>query len=81
VVTDDAPLLDEVQSMYERVWTGGECAGCKLRDDCPGPLSELARDADRAARAPATIAGPAQAPGTANPARRRGRAARRSRRA
>jgi len=80
VVTDDAPLLDEVQSMYERVWTGGECAGCKLRDDCPGPLSELARDADRAARAPATIAGPAQAPGTANPARRRGRAARRSRR-
>jgi len=42
VVTDDAPLLDQVQSMYERIWTGGECAGCKLRDECPGPLSELA---------------------------------------
>ena len=42
VVTDDAPLLDQVQSMYDRIWTGGECAACMLRDDCPGPLSELA---------------------------------------
>jgi len=45
VVTDDAPLLDQVQSMYDRIWTGGECAACKLRDDCPGPLSELAAGA------------------------------------
>ena len=42
VVTDDGPLLDQVQSMYDRIWTGGECAACKLRDECPGPLSELA---------------------------------------
>jgi phosphatidylserine/phosphatidylglycerophosphate/cardiolipin synthase-like enzyme len=42
VVTDDAPLLDQIQSMYERIWSGGECATCKLRDECPGPLSELA---------------------------------------
>jgi phosphatidylserine/phosphatidylglycerophosphate/cardiolipin synthase-like enzyme len=41
IVTDDAPLLDQIQSLYERIWTGGECAGCKLRDECPGPLSEL----------------------------------------
>ena len=41
VVTDDGPLLDQVQAMYERVWSGGECAGCKLRDECPGPLDEL----------------------------------------
>lgn len=41
IVTDDAPLLDQVQAMYERIWTGGECAACKLRDVCPGPLSEL----------------------------------------
>jgi phosphatidylserine/phosphatidylglycerophosphate/cardiolipin synthase-like enzyme len=41
IVTDDAQLLDQIQSMYERIWTGGECAGCKLRDVCPGPLSEL----------------------------------------
>jgi len=41
IVTDDAPLLDRVQSIYERIWSGGECQGCKLRDVCPGPLSEL----------------------------------------
>lgn len=40
IVTDDAPLLDQVQAMFERIWSGGECAGCKLRDVCPGPLDE-----------------------------------------
>jgi phosphatidylserine/phosphatidylglycerophosphate/cardiolipin synthase-like enzyme len=40
-VTDDPPLLDEVQSLYERIWTGRECAGCRLRDVCPGPLDSL----------------------------------------
>ncbi len=40
IVTDDAPLLDHVQALYDRIWTGGECAGCRLRDACPGPLSE-----------------------------------------
>ena len=42
IVTDDALLLDQVQSLYERIWSGGECAGCKLRDECPGPLADLA---------------------------------------
>jgi phosphatidylserine/phosphatidylglycerophosphate/cardiolipin synthase-like enzyme len=42
IVTDDAPLLDQVQSMYEQIWSGGECGGCRLREVCPGPLSELA---------------------------------------
>jgi len=41
IVTDDAPLLDHVQASYDRVWRGGECASCRLRDECPGPLSEL----------------------------------------
>jgi len=41
IVTNDPPLLDQVQSLYDRIWTGGECAACKLRDVCPGPLSEL----------------------------------------
>jgi phosphatidylserine/phosphatidylglycerophosphate/cardiolipin synthase-like enzyme len=41
VVTDDVELLDRVQAMYERVFRGGECAACKLREACPGPLSEL----------------------------------------
>jgi phosphatidylserine/phosphatidylglycerophosphate/cardiolipin synthase-like enzyme len=41
IVTDDGPLLDQVQAMYERVWRGGECEGCRLREECPGPLVEL----------------------------------------
>lgn len=40
IVTDDGQLLDQVQGLYDRVWTGGECAGCKLRELCPGPLDE-----------------------------------------
>ena len=40
-VTDDAQLLDQVQGLYEQLWTGGECAGCRLREDCPGPLVQL----------------------------------------
>jgi phosphatidylserine/phosphatidylglycerophosphate/cardiolipin synthase-like enzyme len=42
VVTDDGPLLDQVQALYERIWSGGECATCRLRAECPGPLDELA---------------------------------------
>jgi phosphatidylserine/phosphatidylglycerophosphate/cardiolipin synthase-like enzyme len=45
VVTSDAQLLDQVQALYERIWSGGECATCKLHDECPGPLAELDGDA------------------------------------
>lgn len=38
VVTDDGPMLDQVQAMYDHLWRGGECAGCKLREECPKPL-------------------------------------------
>ncbi|MGE0395105.1 MAG: phospholipase D family protein [Kofleriaceae bacterium] len=40
IVTDDAQLLDQVQALFDRVWTGAECARCKLREVCPGPLDE-----------------------------------------
>jgi phosphatidylserine/phosphatidylglycerophosphate/cardiolipin synthase-like enzyme len=40
-VTDDGPLLDQVQALFERIWSGGECGECKLRDVCPGPLDNL----------------------------------------
>src|SRR5204863_416373 len=36
IVTSDAPMLDAVQSLYERVWSGGECGSCKLQAVCPG---------------------------------------------
>ena len=39
IVTDDAQLLDQVQALYERIWSGGECGTCRLRDECPGTLS------------------------------------------
>lgn len=37
-VTGDPELVDEVQGLYERIWRGAECRGCKLRDVCPAPL-------------------------------------------
>lgn len=71
VVTDDAPLLDQVQSMYERIWSGGECAGCKLRDECPGPLSELA--AQKQPPNPSTTTAPPPSPRKRTRRTRRGR--------
>jgi phosphatidylserine/phosphatidylglycerophosphate/cardiolipin synthase-like enzyme len=38
IVTDDAPLLDDVQEIFDGIWQGAECAACKLRDVCPHPL-------------------------------------------
>lgn len=58
VVTDDPELLDRVQAMYERVFRGGECAACKLREECPGPLSELRTAAAAGAARPAMAAPP-----------------------
>jgi phosphatidylserine/phosphatidylglycerophosphate/cardiolipin synthase-like enzyme len=40
-VTDDALMLDEVQELFDRIWTGRECAACKLRSECPKPLDAL----------------------------------------
>ncbi len=42
IVTDDAVLLDTVQNLYDQIWRGGECTSCRMRDECPGPLDELA---------------------------------------
>jgi hypothetical protein len=41
IVTDDGPVLDQVQALYQHLWEGGECAACKLRELCPGPLDSL----------------------------------------
>ena len=37
-VGSDDGLLDRVQELFDRVWRGGACKGCKLRDVCPSPL-------------------------------------------
>lgn len=41
VMTDDDVLLDLAQQRFERIWTGAECAGCRLRGACPAPLDRL----------------------------------------
>jgi hypothetical protein len=38
IVTDDEAWLDEVQALYEHIWSGGACKACKLRDRCEAPL-------------------------------------------
>lgn len=50
VVTDDEALLDDVQALYESVWSGAQCAACKLRDCCEAPL-DLVLPAARAVAA------------------------------
>jgi phosphatidylserine/phosphatidylglycerophosphate/cardiolipin synthase-like enzyme len=37
-VTTDNVLLDEVQAIFDGLWRGAGCAGCKLRDICEAPL-------------------------------------------
>ena len=34
----DDGLLDRAQEMFDRVWRGAACKGCRLRDVCPAPL-------------------------------------------
>jgi len=39
-LTADDLLLDQIQSLYEEIWRGARCAGCRLRQVCPGPLDQ-----------------------------------------
>ena len=38
MVTDDPRVLDQVQELYQRIWSGAECTGCGRRDICEAPL-------------------------------------------
>jgi phosphatidylserine/phosphatidylglycerophosphate/cardiolipin synthase-like enzyme len=38
VISADDTVLDETQALFDHVWRGRPCTGCKLRDVCPGPL-------------------------------------------
>lgn len=38
-VSRDEDLIDQVQGMYEAIWTGSQCGRCRLREDgCEAPL-------------------------------------------
>lgn len=39
--TSDDGLLDEVQSLFDRLWRGAGCRGCRLRDECQAPLDSF----------------------------------------
>jgi len=41
ILTDDDVLLDEMQGTFDRIWSGKECKGCRLRAECPAPLDGL----------------------------------------
>jgi phosphatidylserine/phosphatidylglycerophosphate/cardiolipin synthase-like enzyme len=43
VLTQDERLLDATQDVYQRIWQGRECDGCRMRDECPMPLAEIER--------------------------------------
>jgi len=38
VLTDDDVLLDEMQGVFDAIWSGRECGACALRSICPAPL-------------------------------------------
>ena len=52
LVTEDHLLLDEVQAMFDAVWTGQGCVGCRVRDVCEAPLDGKGNGNGIPARAP-----------------------------
>ena len=42
ICTEDFDSIDRVSAMFEAVWSGAECASCKLREVCPDPIGEAA---------------------------------------
>jgi phosphatidylserine/phosphatidylglycerophosphate/cardiolipin synthase-like enzyme len=58
VVSDDEQLLDEVQALYEQIWRGAECQGCRLRDDCEAPLCDAVAPRARGAAAIEVLSAP-----------------------
>jgi phosphatidylserine/phosphatidylglycerophosphate/cardiolipin synthase-like enzyme len=41
LLTDDEVWLDAAQARFDRIWSGRECKGCKLRRVCPKPIDSL----------------------------------------
>lgn len=39
-VTEDFDVIDRTSALFESVWSGAECATCKLRSICPDPIGK-----------------------------------------
>lgn len=63
-VTEDFEVIDRATALFQSIWSGAECATCKLRDVCPDPIGDPAPIPLRSRRA-------TRVRGTARPARKR----------
>lgn len=70
VTTTDHVMVDAAQRRFDNVWSGRECAGCRVRQHCPAPLDQLAQLEPESAPPPRS---------TVKPRQRRKRAAARGR--
>lgn len=58
MLTDDDGVLDTMQELYDRIWRGAQCGGCRLREQgCEAPLdlfsaSRVVRANERVRRRP-----------------------------
>ncbi len=43
LMTSDDVILDVAQARFDRIFSGKECAGCKLRGVCPRPIDTLVK--------------------------------------
>lgn len=41
-VTEDFEIIDRSVALFQSVWSGAECAACKLREVCPDPIGPAA---------------------------------------
>lgn len=57
IVTDDEQTIDAVQEIYERIWRGSECDGCRLRNECEMPLDRLEASISATGRSPCSARG------------------------
>jgi phosphatidylserine/phosphatidylglycerophosphate/cardiolipin synthase-like enzyme len=40
--TEDFETVDRIKALFEAVWSGAECAACRLRSVCPDPIGQPA---------------------------------------
>lgn len=74
ILTTDDVLLDRVQAELDAIWSGRECAACKLRAECPKPLDGArARPVSGSSRSGSAAPGAAAAASRTRGAGRAGR--------
>lgn len=55
MLTTDEQTIDQVQERFDRIWSGAECAACRLRQECELPLDQLGRRSEAALRAKSPV--------------------------